>query len=303
MKLRFILTAVAACALAACGKPDTAGSAAAPANPPTQGDAAPTTRQSTSFGSVSSIVLEPLFQVPARYAGYVRQEVSEAGNAEIQKMPDALFDRYGATWLLQAASVEQPDWLLLARIRQPALTAESNAFKKQEAADRAKAEARPDRDSLNVVFGWMGEIMTLAGPDLATGEYYLTLNLGRRFDTVFYSDAKGYNYRLHYEPSFKALGLGQNCSDECSGYVPMTVKVPIEKAREIEALREHDARGLVRVYGHVTGLQPNTARADKSSVDAALVVEVQAIEVGTRQDGAFKPYFFLDTDQLKRWKP
>lgn len=297
-----ILTALCvAAALAACGKKDDAASPATSAAPASR---APSTKQTEKFGTVSSIVLEPSAQVPARYASYVRQEVTEAGNAELQKMPDTLFDSYVATWIKQAASVDAPDWTMLAGITHPESVEETNAFKKQEVADKTKAELAPDKNSLNVVFGWKGEVLVINGPDVQTGEYYVTLRPNASYNTVTYSNGKT-RYNLSYNPLFTAMdshcsGRGNSCRD-----IDLTVKVPIEKAKAIEALRETDPDkgrhpGVVRVYGQVRAVEPYRS-IDKNSATATLEVVVEALEIGSRQNGQFQSYFFLDKDQLQRW--
>jgi len=100
---------------------------------------------------------------------------------------------------------------------------------------------------------------------------------------------------LSYAPAFDALCKG--CSD-----LQFTVKVPVARARDIEALREK-GKDMIRFYGHVTGLnQPETARADRRGVTADLSLEIKAIEVGSRQNGEYKSCFVIGPDQLATWK-
>ena len=86
------------------------------------------------------------------------------------------------------------------------------------------------------------------------------------------------------------------------GNMQLTVKLPIEKAKEIESLRAGNST-MIRVYGRVIGKNADQApllRKDGSK--AGLNVEVEALEFGIRKDGEFKTFFFLDSDQLKRSK-
>ena len=260
-------------------------------------------KQTKDGGIVSSIDLEPVFAVPAKYSGYVRQEATEATSPEIQKLSDAVLDSYVKIWIKQAGSVANPNWLTLAGILHPEVTEINNEFKKQEAAEKAKTEIVADKGSLNVVVGFQGEIFSMHGPDISTGEYYLTLNPDSRYSTLSFSPKGNYNYQLFYQPVLKDVGMAiehLGCSS-CKGDVNMTVKVPVEKAKEIESLREK-GKDMIRVYGHVTGIKDQSTFVNKGSASAGLNVEVEAIEVGSRQDSQFKPYFFLDTDQLKKWK-
>ena len=290
------MAALAACSKkeAADGIPAVPAAASVPANQPHF-------KKTEKFGSVSAVVLQPLFQVPAKYSAYLHQPMTEATPAEYQKTPDAAFEAYVANWIRQAASVDKPDWILLAGLLHPEATEETNAFKQQEAADKAKTEISADKNSLNMVLGWRGEILSISGPDVASGEYYLTLRPGNRYDTVGYTTAKNYNYSLYYRPVFDAVDMhGDN-----GGYMQLTIKVPIEKAKEIEALREGDHekhRGMLRIYGRIVGNKEGWKSVRRNGVDAALDVSVEAIELGTRQNGQFKSYFFLDSDQLKKSK-
>ena len=51
----------------------------------------------------------------------------------------------------------------------------------------------------------------------------------------------------------------------------MTVKVPVEKAKEIESLREK-GKDMIRVYGHVTGIKDQSTFVNKGSASAGLNV-------------------------------
>jgi hypothetical protein len=305
MRISYILPLVIAVAVSACGKNDGKPVSSTSASQNSNESAFKNTEK---FGYVSAIDLEPVFTVPSKYSSYVHQELTEMTNTEMQKLPDSAFESYVSTWIKQAASVDKPDWQMLSGILHPEITEETNAFKKQDAAEKAKTEIQSDKNSLNVVFGLAGEILTIAGPDVSNGEYYITIGPDRRYDTIFYSKDKPsrYNYRLSYHPVFKDVGMQIDCdgSRSCSGDIAMTVKVPIEKAKEIESMRANDHErhpGMVRVYGHVTGTTPDNIYIRKDSSSVALDVQVEAIEIGSRQNGQFKSYFFLDKDQLKRW--
>lgn len=159
-------------------KKEDATSQTAPASTPAVAeDNTPHFKQTEKFGTVSNIVLTPLFQAPSKYSSYVRQEVSEATKDEYNKLPDAAFEGHVNTWIKQAASVDSPDWQMIAGITHPETADETNAFKKQEAADKAKNEVAADKNLLNVIYGWQGEMLSIAGPDVTTGEYSNTTTL------------------------------------------------------------------------------------------------------------------------------
>lgn len=267
-------------------------------NPPAALDNTPIYRQTEKFGTVSNQTLEPVFEIPSQYTNYTRQEVSEASKDEYQKLPESAFESYVNTWIKQAASVEKPDWIVLAGIINPQLATETNEFKKQEAAEKIKNEVNSDKSKLNVVYGWQGEMLFVAGPDVSNGEYYLTIRPNASYQVVSYQNSKNYRYNLFYRPDFKALGmLGDNRGD-----MQLTVKVPIEKAKEIESLRDGQ-KTMIRVYGIVKGLtDERRPQIRKDSSEASLSVEVKALEFGIRTNGQFKTFFFLDSDQLKKSK-
>jgi hypothetical protein len=152
----------AVAALAACGKkadvvsPTVTGATVAEENTSHY-------KQTEKFGTVSSIVLTPLFQAPTKYSNYVRQEVSEANKDEYKKLPDTAFEGYVNTWIKQAASVEKTDWQMIAGVTHPEIAEETNEFKKQEAGDKVKTEIPADKNLLNVVYGWQGEMLFIAG--------------------------------------------------------------------------------------------------------------------------------------------
>ena len=307
MKSRYKILVATACVVAtlsACGKKEsvTPPPVIQPGN--NGGDSHVLNNKKTKDGGiVSSIDLEPVFAVPGKYSGYVRQEATEATKPEIQNLSDTALDSYVKTWIKQAASVANPNWVTLASILHPEVSEATNEFKKQEAAEKAKTEIAADKSSLNVIVGFQGEIFNMSAPDITSGEYYLRINTDSRYSTLSYSPKGNYNYQLFYQPVLKDVGMAiehLGCSS-CKGDVNITVKVPVEKAKEIESLREK-GKDMIRVYGHVTGIKDQSTFVNKGSASSRLNVEVEAIEVGSRQDGQFKSYFFLDTDQLKKWK-
>ena len=280
--------------IAACGKKQE--DVQSKTNQPAATDNTPIYRQTEKFGTVSNQTLVPIFEVPSQYAKYTRQEVSEASKDEYLKLPESAFEGYVNTWIQQAASVENPDWIVLGGILNPQLAIETNEFKKQEAAEKIKNEVTSDKSKLNVVYGWQGEMLFVAGPDVSNGEYYLTIRPNASYQVVSYQNSKNYRYNLFYRPDFKALGmLGDNRGD-----MQLTVKVPIEKAKEIESLREGQ-KTMIRVYGIVKGLgDERRPQIRKDSSEANLRVEVKALEFGVRMNGQFKTFFFLDSEQLKK---
>lgn len=290
----------AACAvslLAACGKKETdPGQGASVAASAKVDDNAPRFKQTARFGTVSTILLDPLFQVPAKYANYVRQDVTEVSREEYRKLPQGAFEKYIGTWLKQDASAAKPDWNMIAALTQPGMTEATNEFKKQALIEQAKTDVKADPAYRNAVYGWQGEILGIDGPDVATGEYYLVIRPGQRTMSFSYANDRQYRYELSYFPVFNAVGMtGDN-----TGTMQLTVKVPIEKAREIESLREGSVP-MIRVYGHIAGVH-RTPLVDKKGAEAGLEIEVEALEFGARKNGEFKTFFFLDTDQLKRSK-
>lgn len=291
-----ILAASVLLALSACGKKDT--ELAQPAGQPaTQSAAAAGSpfRETEKFGSVSSATLTPGFEVPQKYSGYVRQEVSETTQEEYRNLPEAAFQDYVKTWLTQAASIDKPDWDTLASIVFPNSIDEPNAFKKQEAADKTTSTLAVDKHTLNVAFGWQGKALEIKGPDVANGEYYLTIDQRNAYRIVSYRNEKKYEYNLFYKPDFGALGLG---GDQRKA-IDLTVKVPIDKAREIESLREGNPV-FMRVYGRVKGINNSRLVIRKDFSEADLEVDVEALEFGIRKDGKFQTLFFLDSEQLRK---
>jgi hypothetical protein len=84
------------------------------------------------------------------------------------------------------------------------------------------------------------------------------------------------------------------------GDMQLTVKLPIEKAKEIESLRAGNST-MIRVYGHVIGKNADQApllRKDGSEAGLSKVKHWNLYSQGRR----IQNIFFLDSDQLKRSK-
>lgn len=300
-KTKLLLAAICTVSiLSGCGKKDDAISqnVSSSTSSPVE-DNTPRFKKTEKFGTVSNIILTPVFQVPPKFNSYVRQEVSELSKDEYQKLSDVAFEGYVSNWIKQAASVEKPDWSMIAGIVHPEFTEETNEFKKQEIIDKTKSEITIDKSKINVVYGWQGEMLSIAGPDVTTGEYYLYIKPHSRFQSVSYENSKNYRYSLYYRPVFDAVGMSTDNLDS----MQLTVKVPIEKAKEIESMREGNVP-MIRVYGRVVGVDANSNAPllRKNFSEAPLGVAVEALEFGTRKNGEFKTFFILDSDQLKRSK-
>lgn len=280
--------------LSACGKQAAGPGAAEPAAEAQWQPAK--IKQTEKFGSVSSIVLDGSTALPARFAAYQREEVTEWSGDEYRRQPASAFEAFGQRWLRRAASVDKPDWGRITGIAHPESSQETNEFKKQEWAERTRQALPPETAALQMVMGWSGQVFTLRGPDVQTGEYYLHINADASRSGVGYSDGK-HHFALHYWPSFSLT----RCK-ECAK-MDFTIKVPLERAREIEALREK-GKDMVRLYGHVTGFfSPETAVIRSDGAEAKLALAVEAIELGSRQNGSFHSYFVLGPDQLAQWQP
>lgn len=294
---RFILAlACTLYLLAGCSKKEIPGQTESVSAKSDMQEEVPHFKKTEKFGIVSNIVITPTFQPDQKYAGYVRQEVSEVSKEEYRKLPDSAFENYIHTWIKQAAAVEKPNWNSIAGIMHPETSDETNQFKIQEIIDKTKAGIITDKSQLNVMYGWQGKILSIKGYDIATGEYYLSINPGKQSLSFSYKNDKNYSYNLSYQPQFESVGMtGDNL-----GAMQLTIKVPVEKAKEIEALRETGSP-MIRVYGHVTGLTP-TSLIRKDFSEVGLTVQVEALEFGIRKNGEFKTFFFLDTEQLKRSK-
>ena len=261
-------------------------------------------KDTEKFGSVSATILKPQFSVPEHYKNYIHQEVAEYNNDEYQKAPNDVFEEYIKRWVVQGASIDNPDWNILARITQPGYTELTNEFKKQEGIERVKSSVGIDKNLLNMVVAWKNDYFYLKGPDATTGEYYIGIDGGFTTPMVSYTTAEGHNIRLYYQPSLRELGLQKVCSNRnCNNY-DLTVKVPIETAKKIEAFREgkpKSSKDFVRLYGRVTK-SLNEGTIMEKLTDRSLELEVQAIEVGARVNGRFESYFFVDSDELKKVK-
>lgn len=296
-KTYLALAAAAALTLSACGKKDTRPAAAAE---PAAATAEPTPqfKQTERFGTVSNIDLTPLHAVPSKYAAYSRQEVTEATKEEYRKLPEAAFQEYVASWMRHATSSAKPDWVTLAGIGHPEVSEATNEFTKQEAADRLKASVAADQKSDRAVFSVLGSDVAIDGPDVTNGEYYIVIQKRSSSWVVNYLTDKKYRYALYYRTVYDTLGLtGDN-----RGYMQFTVKVPLEKARAIESMREGQAP-IMRVYGRVKGFNSDRSPVlRRDGAEAGLDVDVEALEFGVKKDGKFETLFFLDSDQLHQSK-
>ena len=281
--------------LAGCGKKPEAAAGLASSAPPAPAETPPPLYKPTEkFGTVSAVVLEGSAPLPARFGAYQRQEATEWLKDEYRQQPASAFEAYLKRWQTQAASVAQPDWTLLTKIVHPETVDETNAFKMQDRIEKTRQEVPADKASLQMVMAYRAEYVSLAGPDLATGEYYLSLRPGASRMGVSYSDGR-YRSDLNYVPDFEALCAG--CRD-----LQFTVRLPLQRAREIEALREK-GKDMMRIYGRVTGFhEPATAVIRRDGAAADLTVEVEAIEMGSRQNGVYTSYFVLGPEQLEVWK-
>lgn len=291
------LAVAAALTLSACGKKDAEPVAAAE---PAAATAEPTQhfKQAERFGTVSNIALTSLFAVPPKYAACIRQEVTEANKAEYRKLPEAAFQQYVTNWMRHATSSEKPDWVTLAGIGHPEVSQASNEFTKQAAAERLKASIAADQKNDRALFSVLGSDVAISGPDVTNGEYYIVIQKRSSSWVVNYVTDKKYRYALSYRTVFDTLGLtGDN-----HGYMQFTVRVPLEKAKEIESMREGQTP-IMRVYGRIKGFNSDRSPLlDRDGVEAGLDVDVEALEFGVKKDGKFETLFFLDTDQLRKSK-
>ena len=290
--------------LVSCGDKSKTTSNEPAAQEPSQAEIPSPYKDTEKFGSVSATILKPVFSVPERYKNYIHQEISGYNDDEYQKAPNGVFEEYVKRWVVQAASIDNPDWNILASVTQPGYTELTNEFKKQESVEKIKNSIGVDKNALNVVVAWKNDYIYLRGPDATTGEYYITIDGSFTTPMVSYTTAEGHNIRLYYQPSLRELGLQKVCSNRNCNTYELTVKVPIEKAKEIEAFREgkpKSSKDFVRLYGRVTKSLNEGTIIDKLTA-RSLELEVQALELGARVDGQFESYFFVDGDELKKIK-
>lgn len=234
-----------------------------------------------------TIVVDATFEVPEPYKSYLRQELSETmKNGEFQTVSDEVYNNYISNWLKQAASVETPNWELITKMKHPEIRNITNAFKRQELIEATKSEIKKDEKSLNTYFAVTGEYLGGLNVDAKTGEYTLILTPTGRVGTPT-------------ESGFYEVYFPNESTDPDKPHNPrtvtITIKVPIEKAKEIESLREGIDKSkfeMVRIYGKV--ISPSVHEDDRN-----LIVRLEAFDVGLRKDGSFKSYFFIGPEEAK----
>lgn len=234
-----------------------------------------------------TIVVDAAFEVPEPYKSYLRQELSETvENGEYQTISDEIFNNYKTNWLKQAASVQSPNWEVIAEVMHPEIEKITNEFKRQELVEATKSEIKKDEKSLNTYFAVTGEFISGLNVDAKTGEYKLSLKPGARISIP----NPGF-YEIDYPNEKTEMFTPDN-----PRYLDMTIKVPIEKAKQIESLREGIHKSefeMVRLYGKVVG---PSAIKDRNN----LSFKVEAFDVGLRKDGSFKSYFFIGPEEVKK---
>lgn len=235
-----------------------------------------------------NVVVDAAFEVPEPYKSYLRQELSETmKNGEYQTVSDEVYNSYISNWFKQAASVEKPNWELITKMKHPEIRDITNAFKRQELIEATKSEIKKDEKSLNTYFAVTGEYLGGLNVDVNTGEYTLIMTptgrVGRPNESGF------------YETYFPTESLDPNAPHNPRS-VTITIKVPIEKAKEIESLRESIDRNkfeMVRFYGKV--ISPSVYEDERD-----LIFRLEAFDVGLRKDGSFKSYFFIGPEEAKK---
>lgn len=289
-------------ALNACGKEDASPTKAEPGKKQSPVVEQPKAGNS-SEPSVAAAPLDPVFKLPARYASYQLIEASELTRNEISQAPSELIQVYKNEWIKRAGSIAEPDWWFIASSMTPELATTSNEFKKKEIAEKTREQFQKDAGSLKVVFAWKNENSILSAPNVETGDYTLTLAPKDGGNGIYFSlDSSSPEYRYSYEPNFEPVGVipapcqGMTCRERSN----LVIRVPIEVAKEIETHREKHP-DMIRVYGTTSKMDALPPSA--GALTGNLIINVEAIEVGTRKNGVFHSYFFLDGDQLGRMRP
>ncbi|QNP48352.1 hypothetical protein [Diaphorobacter aerolatus] len=185
-------------------------------------------------------VLKASFEVPEKFRGYTDMVASYTNNEkEFRALPDSIFKDYKTAWEKQSYSIDKPDWYFAAVIQNPKLAEMTNDFKKQEAGEQVKATLTPDKNSLNVIVSANNEMQVLMDkPDIQTGIYKVNVTPKGVRSTVnqeFNGVRFGYGYELFYK---EPLGLELPDCSGCKKLVALNVKVPLDKAKEIEEWRE-----------------------------------------------------------------
>lgn len=284
-----ITTLMAATLLAACGDKEPPKPAPAPA---------PTSAAENK--PAEPLVLNASFEVPEKFRAYNDMVVTQtASSKEFNALPEALFQDFKAKWEKAVYSVDSPDWFFVAKTIDPSVGTITNDFKKQEAGEQAKAKVTPDKSSLNLIFGAQGKDSTVLGkPNVQTGVYQVNIE-DKGLENRIMQEIKGVNYDYGIEPSYKEpLGiLRTNCSrGECQGPLVLKVKIPLDKAKEIEEWREKGPDSM-RAYGKVTALK------EYGGLRGILQINVEALELGTFQNGKWHSYFFLSPEELQKSRP
>lgn len=249
---------------------------------------------------VSAIDLKPVFKVPVKYQSYNRIELTEMDEKELNAQGSDNRD-YQVNWLKQASSVEKPDWWSIAATKNSALRSTTNDFKKQEEAEKEKSVAKIDKKDANVIVTMRSDFLTFSKPNIADEEYYIVLPAGGSMQGVT-SDYKNVYYSYSYSFNMENLGISRDkCQGDPCGNYQITVKVPKLEAKRIEEARE-SGKDIFRFYGHAQNLSHWDVKP--TSLQGNIVVDVEALEIGSRQNGVFIPYLFIDTDQfnLMKWK-
>ena len=253
------------------------------------------------FGMVSAIDLKPIFNVPEKYQAYNRVELTEMDFKEIQAQNIDNRD-YQENWLKQASSVEKPDWWNIAATKNPDIRSTTNDFKKQEEANKEKLAAQIDKKNTNVIVTFDSGNFSLSKPNILDEEYYVRM-LDKSDNQGINSEYNGISYSYSYSVDLEKLRIARNsrdCDNRNTGcYYDFTLKVPKEQAKKIEEARE-SGKDIFRFYGRVQ--QVKDWNVTPKHLRGNMVVDVEALEIGSRQNGKFIQYLFIDTDQFNLMK-
>ena len=289
----FALPIVVAILLVACGdKQEVAKPAATPL-----ASSAPVAKD--------ELTLTPAFEVPGKYKDYKEMLVTYPAVPEDEKefmaMPNEWFDTYRADWIKQAYSNEKPDWYLVGNLLHPDLRETTNDFKKQEIADKAKTEVTPDKSSLNIIYGVTDRYYgPLSKPDIETGVYKFYVNPTDRGGAIVQKDdQKNIAYKFGYWASYASVGIpARKCVEmNCKNRIEIKVKVPLDRAKAIESQRE-SSKDYIRAYGTVAAVKETDI--EKYVIGGKLIVDIEALEVGTIVDKRWISYFFISKDELTK---
>lgn len=249
-------------------------------------------------------ILEPVFALPSKYKNYNHMVMTVITNDDMRKYPakypESLYDTTKAAFISQVGSSDKPDWFLVAAMRDRSLLGVTNDFKRQEAGEKAKADFKVDPSSLNIVVGTQGK-QFLGKPDITTGVYKIQISSDLSVGYSMYEDIgnnrydTGYEYKIDY----KELGIWPKDCPDCVSKLSMYVKVPLDKAKQIEELREVAVGSDdMRVYGKLSGITESHITPYRTS--GTLKLNAEAIEFGAMKNGEWVSYFFVDGDELKK---